>query len=372
MTFTNEEQKRLRRVLSAVVSDSPPPPDLDSLPASDFPYVAPSPHPSRWRPATALVVGVLVLVAFVSIALLIGTSPEPDVAGTTPPTEVPTTDISDPPDSVETLPADPPDGVAEMLGEGEDLLSWELVGDTTVVLAGVREAGSSCVRVRPSEDGQWCGPIDGPDLLTIDSVWLGEGSVLVIHAGPGVDHVRLDTQAGSTAIAIHGEESGYPPTGLHVPGEPALAGTLVPISSNGEALSEPVRILVRGLDQAASRTHPSEIMVEAVRTTVGATYLGGDDVGVTSVELLFGLGGDTFELFAVPTGTNVAYLDLEDPTQSVQIAGSTIDLYERGDTNGAAFDRKGLTVRVRSTTSSQEDLLTSVELLIASMDNLSG
>lgn len=371
MTFTNEEQEKLRRVFSVVVSDSPPPPDLDSLPTSDFPYVAAPPHQSRWRSAAAFAVGVVVFVALVSIALLMGTSPGPDVVGTTPPTEVPTTDISNPPDSVATLPADPPDAVKEMISEGEELLSWGTVADAPFALVGTRQGDTSCVQLRPSDDSEWCGPVDGPDLLTIVSVWVGEGSVLVIHASPDVDHVRLDTATGSTTIAIDGEDSGYPPVGLHVPRESELRGTLVPTSSAGVALSGPVPILVRGLDQAPPQAHPSEIMVEAVEATDGATYLGGDNPGINSVELMFSLGTDTYELFAVPTGTNIAYLDLENPTQSVAIDGSMIDLYEQEDTTEALFDRKGLTVRVRSMTSSQEDLLASVERLIASIDNLS-
>lgn len=189
-----------------------------------------------------------------------------------------------------------------------------------------------------------CAP-DGPDLLTIDSVWAEKGAVLILHATPEVDHVLFDTPTGSKPIATHGSELGYPATGIHAPDEPTLRGELVPISSTGEALSEPVPILVRGLDQAATRTHPSQTMIQVVEATEGASYLGGDNPGIATVELLFRLGGDTYELFAVPAGTNVAYLDLADPTRSVEIDGSRIDMHQReDDTIEAVFDRIGLTV----------------------------
>lgn len=371
MAFTTEEQMRLRRVFSVVVSDSPPPPELDSLPYSDIPLVAPLHGRSRWRTATAFAVGVVVFAVFYSVAVLVGSSPGPDIAGTTPTTAVATTDGSTPPDSVVTIPADPPDAVAEMLDEGEVLLSWGLVADTPFALVGTQQGDSSCVQLRPAEASEWCTPIDGPDLVAIDTVWTGQGNVLIIHARPGVDHVRLDTRTGSTVIAIHGEEFGYPPTGVYVPDEPILKGELVPISSDGDALSEPIPILVRGLDQAPSPTHPSETMVDVVEAIEGATYLGGDNPGITSVELLFSLEGDTYEVFAVPTGTNVAYLDLDEPTQHEEINSSRIDVHQGEDTIEGVFDRTGLTVRVRSTTSSQDDLLTSIERLIRSMDNLS-
>lgn len=55
-------QVRFRRVFLAVVLDSPRPPDLDPLPSSDIPHLAPKPSRPRWQPVAGFVIGVLVFI----------------------------------------------------------------------------------------------------------------------------------------------------------------------------------------------------------------------------------------------------------------------------------------------------------------------
>lgn len=140
---------------------------------------------------------------------------------------------------------DVPDEVAGLLAEGDQPLEWGTAAGTPWVLVGTNPIVQGkpvlpCTGVRPIKDEDTCAIGNGPDLLTLTSFSLGEGGVVIIRTKPDVAQVQFDSASGTEIITIHGQQDGFPPTGVVAADIQQIAGTLTPLAADGTPLADPI------------------------------------------------------------------------------------------------------------------------------------